>query len=46
VLFAINESKMTAAFWDYLEGFIGKEPGSASNRNRTIERLEALLKSL
>jgi hypothetical protein len=46
VLFAINESKITAAFWDYLKSFIGKELDSRSNRKRTIERLEAVLRSI
>lgn len=46
VLFAINESKMTAAFWDYLNGFIGKDLCSPSNKKRVIERLETVLQSL
>jgi hypothetical protein len=46
VLFAINESRLTTAFWDYLKGFIGKEYGSQSNRKRTIERLETILKDI
>jgi hypothetical protein len=46
VLFAINESKMTAAFWDYLKSCIGKEFSSRANKQRTIERLEAVIKSI
>jgi hypothetical protein len=44
--FAIGESKMTAAFWDYLRGITGKRFGSASNKKRVIETLEAVLGSL
>jgi hypothetical protein len=46
VLFAINEGKMTAAFWDYLQGFIGKDLGSTANKKRVIERLEAVVQSI
>ncbi len=42
-IFAINESNMTAAFWDYMNAFIAKKP-SSHNRNQTIARLENIIK--
>ncbi|MEW6624757.1 MAG: transcriptional regulator [Bacillota bacterium] len=46
VIFAINESNMTAAFWDYMNIMINKAPKGEIQRKRTIARLEAVLKKL
>lgn len=42
VIFAINESNMTAAFWDYMNVLLPKEYASTKNRSHTIEKIEAL----
>lgn len=43
-IFAINESNMTAAFWDYMHAFIAKNP-SGNNRIQTIDKLENIIKN-
>jgi hypothetical protein len=45
-VFAISESKMTAAFSDYFVSRLGRTVGSAENKRRVIDRLEAVLKSI
>lgn len=42
VIFAINESNMTAAFWDYMKVILKKECQDKINRTQTICELEAL----
>ncbi|KUG02694.1 putative transcriptional regulator [hydrocarbon metagenome] len=42
VIFAINESNMTAAFWDYMNMLLGEKSHGITNRNRTIAELEAI----
>jgi hypothetical protein len=42
VIFAINESNMTAAFWDYMNVLLPKEYTSTKNRSHTIKKIEAL----
>lgn len=46
VIFALNESNMSAAFWDYMNAFINKGSGGRFNRNHTIAELEAIAGSL
>lgn len=46
VAFAINESKMTAAFSDYFYSKLGRAIGSTENKSKAIEKLKAVLKSL
>lgn len=46
VVFAINESNMTAAFWDYMNHLIKKEPHGKRNRQHTISALEAIVAGL
>ena len=41
VVFAINESNMTAAFWDYLNGSIG-----TMNKKNIIKKLEEIISDL
>ncbi|MBP1925956.1 hypothetical protein J2Z76_001820 [Sedimentibacter acidaminivorans] len=41
VIFAINESNMTAAFWDYLDSIVG-----SINRKNTIKKLEKIIADL
>lgn len=45
-VFAINESQITAAFWDYLNGRLGKAFGNEEYKLQMIERLESVVKSL
>ncbi len=40
VVFAINESNMTAAFWDYLSVILKKESHSKMNRIHTVAKLK------
>lgn len=42
VIFAINESNMTAAFWDYLNLILKKEKQNKKSRDKTLAELEAL----
>lgn len=46
VVFAINESNMTAAFWDYLNLILKKEKHNKRSRDKTVAELEALLDRL
>ncbi|HBI26184.1 MAG TPA: transcriptional regulator [Peptococcaceae bacterium] len=46
VIFAINESNMTAAFWDYMNVLLPKEYTSTKNRSHTIEEIETLAAQL
>ncbi len=41
VVFAINESNMTAAFWEYMNIHLQKIAGDKSDRHATIARLES-----
>jgi hypothetical protein len=42
VVFAINESNITAAFWDYLQILLNKESNSTTKRNHTLEKLKEI----
>lgn len=46
IVFELRESRLTAAFWDYLCSFIGRDFRSTVSRKRTIERLESIIKIL
>lgn len=46
VIFAINQSNMTAAFWDYLNVLLRKELKGRISSNQTIAELEALAAGL
>ncbi len=46
VVFAVNESNMTSAFWDYLNLLIKKEAQGRMNRNHTIAELETIIARL
>lgn len=46
VILAINESNMTAAFWDYLSNKIFRVGNSKVNRKQTIARLEDIIAEL
>ncbi|MDD2585028.1 MAG: transcriptional regulator [Syntrophomonadaceae bacterium] len=46
VVFAINESNMTAALWDYLNVILKKEPRGKVNKSRTIAELESIITHL
>jgi hypothetical protein len=45
-IFAINESKMTTAFWDYMNLLIKRESKYKMNRNYTIAELETMVARL
>ena len=45
-IFAINESNMTAAFWDYLNVMINKTSKEMAHKKQTIARLEAMVEKL
>lgn len=40
VVFAINESNITAAFWDYLQVLLNKESKSPQKRNFPLTKLK------
>lgn len=40
VVFAINESNMTAAFWDYFHNLLNKRANGSQNRSHTLEKLK------
>lgn len=42
VVFAINESNITTAFWDYLQVLLNKEANSTTKRNHTLVKLNEL----
>ena len=46
VIFAINESNMTAAFWDYMNVLLHKEYTSTKNRSHNVGEIEALVARL
>lgn len=46
VIFAINESNMTSAFWDYMTHLIKKVPPGKRDRQQTINQLEAMVARL
>ncbi len=46
VIFAINESSMTAAFWDYMNVLLKKESQGKIDKGRTIARLQRHILSL
>ncbi|WZL72512.1 transcriptional regulator [Clostridiaceae bacterium 35-E11] len=46
VVFAINESNMTAAFWDYMKGMLGKIERSKSQRTTIVDTLTGIIKKL
>ncbi|MDD3655034.1 MAG: transcriptional regulator [Desulfotomaculaceae bacterium] len=46
VVFAINESNMTAAFWDYMNHLIKKEAKGRMHRKHTIAELETIVAKL
>ena len=46
ITFAINESNMTASFWDYLNGSINGISDPQLNKKAVIQRLRALIKQL
>jgi len=45
-VFTINESNMTAAFWDYLKRYVDGKKNFREKRQQTIARLEAMINSL
>jgi len=46
ITFAINQSNMTASFWDYLNGSINRHRDPQLNKKAVIQRLQALIKQL
>lgn len=46
ILFAINETNMTAAFWDYINILINRTTIKEPSRDQTIARLEKLANTL
>jgi hypothetical protein len=46
VMFAINESNLTAAFWDYMEPIIRNSKKSPSEKANTIAKLEKIVQKL
>lgn len=46
ITFAINETNMTAAFWDYLNGYINSMTEPQSNKKAVIRRLQSLIEQL
>ena len=46
ITFAINESNMTASFWDYLNGSINRPRDPQLNKKAVSQRLQALIKQL
>ncbi len=46
VVFAINESNMTVAFWDYINHLINEKSQTKMNRNRIIAELGAMVAKL
>ncbi|KGK82454.1 hypothetical protein DP73_20555 [Desulfosporosinus sp. HMP52] len=46
VVFAINESNITAAFWDYLQVLLNKESKSSQKRNFSLTKLKEVAHSL
>ena len=46
LVFAITESNMTAAFWDYLNSKLGKESGSHRGKKEVIKKLQAIIDRL
>ncbi|MDD4169311.1 MAG: transcriptional regulator [Desulfotomaculaceae bacterium] len=46
VVFAINESNMTVAFWDYMNHLINKEAKVKLDRKHTIAELETIVAKL
>jgi L-rhamnose mutarotase len=46
VMFAINESNLTAAFWDYMEPVIRNSKKSSSEKANTIAELEEIVQKL
>jgi hypothetical protein len=46
VVFAINESNMTAAFWDYMSHLTDGRPLNKKHRQDTITKLEAIVARL
>jgi hypothetical protein len=46
VVFAINESNMTAAFWDYFHVFLNKESKSTIIRNHALAKIKKIVYKL
>ncbi|NLW90879.1 MAG: hypothetical protein GXY34_04690 [Syntrophomonadaceae bacterium] len=46
ITFAINESNMTASFWDYLNASINRPGDPQLNKKAVSQRLQALIKQL
>jgi hypothetical protein len=46
VVFAVNESNMTIAFWDYMNHLVNEKPQGKINREHTIAELEAVVARL
>ncbi|HZK44591.1 MAG TPA: transcriptional regulator [Syntrophomonadaceae bacterium] len=46
IVFAINETNMVAAFWDYMNNILNKNPLSKQNRLQTTDELKELIFSI
>ena len=46
ISFAINESNMNAAFWDYMRLILKKHPQNKAQKNNTVSAIETLIKTL
>lgn len=46
ITFAINETNMTAAFWDYLRVYINSLAEPQLNKKVVIRRLQSLIEQL
>lgn len=46
LIFAINESNITAAFWDYLNSNLGKDKEKNKQKKETIKQLQAMINEL
>ncbi|HHV15411.1 MAG TPA: transcriptional regulator [Gelria sp.] len=46
ITFAINESNMNAAFWDYMRLMLNKQPQNKTQRSITIDTINTIIKTL
>jgi hypothetical protein len=46
ITFAINQSNMTASFWDYLHGYINRSAEPQMNKKAVIRRFQSLIEQL
>ncbi|NLX02744.1 MAG: transcriptional regulator [Syntrophomonadaceae bacterium] len=46
ITFAINESNMNAAFWDYMRLMLGKQPRDKTQRSITIDTINTIAETL